>query len=64
MQLKTNVTPSIPASTRHVCSAHCVLTASGNPLKVELGDDELNVSCPPGKVWAVTVDIQIVVSDA
>lgn len=63
MELKTTVTPATAAKTVKEMSTSEVLTASSPPLKVELGENELNVSCPDGKEWLTTVHVHIVETD-
>lgn len=63
MELVTTVTPGAAAKTTKEASTSTLLTAASEPLKVELGENELNASCPEGKKWLATVHVHIVETD-
>ncbi len=63
MELRTTVTPAAAAKTIKEASTSAWLDASSPPLKLELGENELNVSCPTGKKWFATVHVHVVETD-
>ncbi len=64
MELATVVTAAVPAQTVKQLTS-VVTLVPGDPLKIELGTEhELDVVCPPGKVWLATVHVHVVETDA
>ena len=63
MELTTTVTAGTASKTEKQASMSALLTVASPPLKVEVGENELNVACPDGKKWLTTVHVHVVETD-
>ncbi len=63
MELSTTVTAGTAAQTTKEATAARELVANG-ALEIKLNGEELDVTCPTGKKWLVTVQVHIVETNA